>query len=53
MIYQDKFSPEEIEALEQLHKKGINIDWVIAYIGFESNFDSTAIHPRFKTPVVI
>lgn len=48
MIYEDKFKPEEIQAFKQVQKElklsNRIIDYIVAYIGFESNFDYTCKH---------
>lgn len=48
MIYEDKFKPEEIQAFKQLqHNLRLSdriLDYIIAYIGYESNFNPKAKH---------
>lgn len=48
MIYEDKFKPEEIQAFKQLQQElklpSRIIDYIIAYIGYESNFNALTKH---------
>lgn len=53
MIYEDRFNPKEIEALKSIQKmlkiSDEILDYIIAYIGYESNFNSQAKHKISKT----
>lgn len=53
MIYEDRFNPKEIEALKSIQKmlkiSDEILDYIIAYIGYESNFNSQANHKISKT----
>lgn len=57
MIYEDRFNPKEIEALRfiqnMLHISDEILDYIIAYIGYESNFNSQAKHRISKTCISI
>lgn len=55
MIYEDRFKPEEIEALlrikSMLKVSDRVLDYIIAYIGYESNFNPHAQHKISKSGV--
>ena len=55
MIYEDRFKPEEIEALlrvkSMLKVSDRVLDYIIAYIGYESNFNPYAQHKISKSGV--
>jgi hypothetical protein len=53
MIHKDKFSEEEIKELtyiKEYYRLGtILLDYLIAYIGYESNFNPEAEHKLYRT----
>lgn len=57
MIYKDRFNPKEVEALKSIQKmlkiSDEILDYIIAYIGYESNFNSQAKHRISKTGISI
>lgn len=52
MIYQDKFSEEEIKELTHIGEyyrfDTVMLDYLIAYIGYESDFNAEASHKLYR-----